>query len=171
MRQALIFQIYGLVLMTPTVVFEALAKCTWLCFYLKKFFIVLLQQSEGRDHTSSPLLPDGVACTNLGCAFPTESPGGPAGRTQSYTDNRARWVLLLKVNDECIFFLHITQRGWMLMLCQLYSFRGFFCCFFLFVCFLFGFFVKLSCQQPLVDVEDMSIRPQSQGAVSFQHWD
>lgn len=148
-----------------------------LTLFLFTFFIVLLQQSEGRDHTSSPLLPDGVACTNLGCAFPTESPdasaGGPAGRTQSYTDNRACWVLLLKVNDECIFFLHITQRGWMLMLCQLYSFRGFFCCFFLFVWFLFVlfFFVKLSCQQPLVDVEDMSIRPQSQGAVSFQHWD
>lgn len=108
-----------------------------LTLFLFKFFIVLLQQSEGRDHTSSPLLPDGAARTNLGCAFPTESPdasaGGPAGRTQTCTDNWARWVLLLKVNDECIFFLHITQRGWMLMLCQLYSFRGFFVAFFFFL--------------------------------------
>lgn len=121
-----------------------------LTLFLFTFFIVLLQQSEGRDHTSSPLLPDGVACTNLGCAFPTESPdasaGGPAGRTQSYTDNRACWVLLLKVNDECIFFLHITQRGWMLMLCQLYSFRGFFVAFFCLFGFCLVFFFLLSCR-------------------------
>lgn len=36
-------------------------------------FLFLLQ-SKGRDHTSSPFLPEGAVCTNPCCAFPFKAP-------------------------------------------------------------------------------------------------
>ena len=85
----------------------------------KVHLTLFLQQSEGRDHASSPLLPEGAVCTNLGCAFlivaqdqvlrphPPWLTGQPHGCTAALTLGSLGSAA--KVNNECIFLLHITS--------------------------------------------------------------
>lgn len=85
-----------------------------------------LPQSEGRDHTSSPFLPEGAVCTNLlfhfgpkilsGLEAPSTLTDRPAATTLGPLGSAAM------VNNECMFLLHITRLVMMSILCQLHLF-------------------------------------------------
>lgn len=87
--------------------FEALAKCTWLFIYYDYYYCCLfLKQSEGRDDTSSCVLPEGAARTSKTVAHFHVGHGDQAlSSSSSRQPNlvvvplhllRARWVLLLR---------------------------------------------------------------------------
>lgn len=87
---------------------------------------LFLQQSEGRDHTGGPFLPEGAAykprprVSTRGAHDPGLLPR-LSGRPRGCTAAPALGSLgsAAKVNNECIFLLGIVRLTTMLVLCQL----------------------------------------------------
>lgn len=83
------------------VAFEALAKCTWLFFCNKV--------KAGTTPAALSFLKVRRVQT-LGRAFSTLRPRDQVSRLVARPRlRRARWVQLLKVNNECIFLLRVTR--------------------------------------------------------------